>query len=181
VTFSAWSQWRTTLFVSTGIASDFVEAVTMDDVDVQGAVLMNRTTQTGSLGFGLAYRNRLDVGLLPLFIYQAKMGSSWSVDVLAPARAAAWYEASSRVTVGLAFKYNQLSYHLSDHPLERLDQTLSTIGPSLRLSLGSLPLSLEATGGLVLVNSLEYGSGDSEVTEDAGSGAFFSLSLLARQ
>lgn len=180
-TFSARGPWAATVFVSTGLASDFVEDVSGADVDFQGALLMTRPTRTGSLGLGLAYRNRLDVALLPLIIYQAELGDSWRVDVLAPARAAAWYEARGQLALGVTFKYNQLSYHLSDHPMERLDQTLSTIGPSLRLGLGNLPLFLEAAGGMVLVNSMQYGTGDSEITEDAGSGAFFSVSLLARQ
>ncbi|MFT4603907.1 MAG: hypothetical protein ACI9W4_000624 [Rhodothermales bacterium] len=181
VSFPMGNRWRTTVFATAGLASDFLEDVTADDVDFQAAVLMNRVSETRTIGFGLAYRNRLDVGLLPLVIYQARVGASWNVDVLAPARAAAWYQASERVTLGLAVKYNQLSYHLSDHPMQRVDHTLSTVGPSVRIGLGALPLFLELSGGIVLVNSLEYGTGNSEVTEDAGSGSFFSVSLLARQ
>lgn len=173
--FPAGGAWRATVYLSPGLASDLAGPVGPADWDFKSALLLEKR----SWGIGVAYRSRFDTKVVPLLRLSRDLTDALSLDVFLPGRAAIWRTGASGRQSGLQFRLTAGSFNLAEDALGRADFTIVTVGPAARIPFSGDRLALQFNLGVVLVNTVELGSGAAEIPIKRGTGVSLGVALLA--
>ena len=161
-------KWNMTVVATPGVHSDLVEKLSMDDFNVQGAVIFGRLhSGTLTYGFGAAYTLKYGEPFpLPFVTLQWNKAPNWRADLLLPVHAELWYLPSQRVELGLTARVKGSDYHgspkryLVGNP--RMRYSVVTAGPSIKLHFSNAARLL-IDGGVTMLRRFEFFDGSREL------------------
>jgi hypothetical protein len=164
--------WAVAATARPGLVSD-LEEIEADHVNVDGSVLVQRTTsRTRAFGFGVAYLNEFgEPLLLPLVEWIWVRSARQRIELLLP-RYARWiYFASPELRLGVAAWVSGEQYRIGDAaaPVANatLDYSLVNLGVTAARQL-SRSVELSIAGGLAAARRFEVSDDDGDTLRDLG-------------
>jgi hypothetical protein len=169
--------WTLRTYVAPGITLDGFSPGS--GIDVRTAALAERRRGAWVLGAGIAYRNRLNLKVAPVFIAKGPLGDRWSLDVTAPAHATVWYGGGQR-RAGMRFRYSTLLFATDEVTgYNQLEHAQIVAGPAFEQRLLG-PVAFRVEVAMTLLNRLEWEG--TAISEQArlDSGVVFHSALIIR-